>query len=228
MKVLLVEDEKLLSDALCQILSKNHCETCPAYDGETGLDEALTGIYDVILLDIMLPGLDGLEVLRQIRAAGLSTPVMLLTAKGETGDKVRGLDCGADDYLAKPFASEELLARVRALCRRKGEIIADQALSFSDLTLDLSAYELVRGGLRVKLSNKELEMMKYFFLRPNMVINREELLTKLWGFEGAAGNNLEVYISFLRKKLLYLNAAAKIVCIRGVGYQMEGPTCSGS
>lgn len=222
MKLLLVEDEKQLSDALCQILSKNRYEVFPCYDGETGLDEAMSGIYDVVLLDIMLPRLDGLEVLRQLRGAGISTPVLLLTAKGEITDKVKGLDCGADDYLPKPFATEELLARIRALGRRKGEIITKETLSFADLKLDLATYELSRRSLHVKLSRKELEMMKYFFLRPHVVVNKEDLLTKLWGFENsAASNNLEVYISFLRKKLAYLGSGVKINCIRGAGYQLE-------
>ena len=226
MKILLVQDEAQLSDALCQILGKHRYEVTQAYDGERGLDEALSGIYDIVLLDIMLPKKDGLEVLRQIRAAGLSTPVLLLTAKGEVSDKVRGLDYGADDYLPKPFATEELLARMRALGRRKGEIM-DDVLSFSDLSLSLSAYELCCGSQRVKLSHKEFEIMKYLLLRPRIVVSKEELFTKLWGYDAtAAANNLEVYVSFLRKKLLFLKAGVKITCLRNVGYQLEEASCS--
>ncbi len=226
MKLLLVEDEIQLSDALCQILGKNRYDVSPAYDGEQGLDEALSGIYDVILLDIMLPKKDGLEVLRQIRAAGLSTPVLLLTAKGEVSDKVRGLDYGADDYLPKPFATEELLARIRALGRRKGEIL-DDVLAFSGLSLSLSSYELCCGSRKVKLSNKEFEIMKFLLLRPRVVVSKEELFTKLWGYDAtAAANNLEVYVSFLRKKLLFLQSNVKITCLRNVGYQLEEAACS--
>lgn len=227
MKLLLVEDEKPLSDALCQILSKKRWDVAAAYDGEQGLDEALTGIYDIILLDIMLPKLDGLSLLRQLRAASISTPVLLLTAKGEVGDKVLGLDSGADDYLAKPFATEELLARIRAMTRRYGEILPDSTLRAGDLALDLSNYTLERGGQSVQLTNKEFEIMKQFFLRLHGIVNKEELLTKLWGFENAAaGNNLEVYISFLRKKMTYLGSHMRIACIRNVGYRLEEPSCS--
>lgn len=227
MKLLLVEDEKQLSDALCHILEKNRYQTVPVYDGERGLDEALSGIYDIILLDIMLPKRDGLEVLRRLRSAGVGTPVLLLTARGEVSDKVTGLDCGADDYLPKPFSTEELMARLRALSRRKGEFIVGDAFTFADVSLDLSTYELSRGGMRLRLSKKEFEIMKFFFLRAHAVVSKEEILTKLWGYENAAtDNNLEVYISFLRKKLLYLGTGVKISCIRNVGYQLEEPSCS--
>lgn len=226
-RILLVEDEKQLSDALCQILMKNKYEVYPAYDGETGLDEALSGIYDTVLLDIMLPKRDGLSILRELRKQKISTPVLLLTAKGEVQDKVKGLDCGADDYLSKPFSTEELLARLRALSRRKGEIIVDNALQFADISLDLSSYELSAEGRSVKLSSKELEMMRYFLLRPSAVADKEDLMVKVWGYDSAAeSNTLEVYISFLRKKLQYLHSRVKITCLRGVGYQLEDTLCS--
>ena len=229
MKILLIEDEKPLSDALCQIFSKKRWETFAAYNGETGLDEALTGIYDIILLDIMLPKLDGLTVLQRLREASISTPVLLLSAKGEISDKVAGLDCGADDYLAKPFATEELLARIRAMTRRRGELIFDDTLQVGDLTLNLANYTLSRRDQRVQLANKEFEIMKQFFLHTDTILNKEELLTRLWGFEnGAAGNNVEVYISFLRKKLTYLCSQMRIACIRNVGYRLEEPLCFGS
>lgn len=156
MKILLIEDEKPLSDALCQIFSKKRWETFAAYNGETGLDEALTGIYDIILLDIMLPKLDGLTVLQRLREASISTPVLLLSAKGEISDKVAGLDCGADDYLAKPFATEELLARIRAMTRRRGELIFDDTLQVGDLTLNLANYTLSRGDQRVQLAQQRI------------------------------------------------------------------------
>ena len=229
MKILLVEDERPFSDAICHILGKNAYETVAAYDGEQGLDEALSGIYDIILLDIMLPRRNGLEVLRELRRASISTPVLLLTAKGEVEDKVYGLDCGADDYLVKPFAADELLARLRALGRRRGEILDDDAYAFEDVSLAVSTYELTRGTARVRLSKKEFELMKRLLLRAPQLVRKEEMLTKLWGYENAAtDNNLEVYISFLRKKLLHLGSGVKIGCVRNVGYQLEAAPCSDS
>ena len=222
MKILLVEDEKDLSDAVCQILRSSRYEAVPAYDGETGLDEALSGIYDLLLLDIMLPVRDGISILREYRASGGSAPVLLLTAKGAIQDKVRGLDSGADDYLSKPFAAEELLARVRALSRRKGEFLQDDRLSFGDLQLDLSAYELRRGANHIRLSNKEFEILRYFFLHEGQVARKEDLLVKLWGYDSPAdSNNLEVYLSFLRKKLGFLHSGVRITSVRGIGYRLE-------
>lgn len=222
MKLLLVEDEKQLSEALTQILKKNKYLVDAVFDGEDGLDYALTDIYDVIILDIMIPKLNGLEVLKKIRDENISTPVILLTAKGQVSDKVRGLDLGADDYLPKPFEPEELLARLRALCRRKGEIINDNILSFLDFSLNLSTYILESKSGNVRLALKEIEILKYFLLRPQKVVNKEELITKVWGFESEVeNNNIEVYISFIRKKLNYVGSRAKISTIRGVGYKLE-------
>lgn len=222
MKLLLVEDEKQLSEALTQILKKNKYLVDAVFNGEDGLDYALTDIYDVIILDIMIPKLNGLEVLKKIRGENISTPVILLTAKGQVSDKVRGLDLGADDYLPKPFEPEELLARLRALCRRKGEIINDNILSFLDFSLNLSTYILESKSGNVRLALKEIEILKYFLLRPQKVVNKEELITKVWGFESEVeNNNIEVYISFIRKKLNYVGSRAKISTIRGVGYKLE-------
>lgn len=222
MKLLLVEDEKQLSEALTQILKKNKYLVDAVFNGEDGLDYALTDIYDVIILDIMIPKLNGLEVLRKIREENISTPIIVLTAKGQVSDKVRGLDLGADDYLAKPFEPEELLARLRAMCRRKGEIINDNILSFLDFSLNLSTYILESKSGNVRLALKEIEILKYFLLRPKKVVNKEELITKVWGFESEAeNNNIEVYISFIRKKLQYVGSEAKISTIRGVGYKLE-------
>lgn len=222
MKLLLVEDEKQLSEALTQILKKNKYLVDAVFNGEDGFDYALTDIYDVIILDIMIPKLNGLEVLKKIREENISTPVILLTAKGQVSDKVRGLDLGADDYLPKPFEPEELLARLRALCRRKGEIINDNILSFLDFSLNLSTYILESKSGNVRLALKEIEILKYFLLRPQKVVNKEELITKVWGFESEVeNNNIEVYISFIRKKLNYVGSRAKISTIRGVGYKLE-------
>ncbi len=222
MKVLLVEDEKQLAEALMQILKKNKYTVDAVYNGEDGLDYALTGIYDVIILDVMLPKLSGLEILKNIREENISTPVILLTAKGEVSDKVRGLDLGADDYLPKPFSTEELLARLRALTRRKGEVINDDILSFKDFSLNLSTYILEGKNNSVRLALKEVEILKYFLLRPERIVSKEDLIVKVWGYDSdAENNNIEVYISFLRKKFQYIGTDAKISTIRGVGYKLE-------
>lgn len=222
MKLLLVEDEKHLSEALTQLLIQNRYLVDAVSDGESGLDCVLTGIYDLVVLDIMLLKIGGLEVLTQMRDQGISTPVILLTAKGETGDKVQGLDAGADDYLTKPFASEELLARIRALLRRKDEFIADHVLKFSDFGLNLDTYELEGNSGRVRLTLKEFEILNYFMQRPNRVVSKDDLIIKVWGYDSEAEyNNLEVYISFLRKKLLHIGTQATISTLRGIGYKLE-------
>lgn len=222
MRLLLVEDERQLAEALTELLMKNKYTVDTVFDGEAGLDNAMTGIYDVILLDIMLPRLNGLELLRQLRLDGISTPTILLTAKGEVKDKVTGLDCGADDYLAKPFAAEELLARIRALSRRKGEMIIDDTLSFADFHLNLSSYELEGKNSSVHLTLKEFEILRYFMYRPHHAVSKDELIEKVWGFDSEADyNNLEVYISFLRKKLAHIGSNAAITTLRGIGYKLE-------
>lgn len=226
MRLLLVEDELPLCEALTEILEKNHYSVTAVHDGEAGLDEALSGVYDILLLDIMLPKRSGLDILSEVRKSRSSVPVLLLTARNTPTDKVTGLDLGADDYLSKPFDTDELLARLRALSRRKGELIVDDTLSFSDLTLDLSTYELISGEKRTRLSGREFEIIRHFLLHQHAVVNKEELLVKFWGYEtGADSNNLEVYISFLRKKLTFLGAHVKISALRGVGYQLVDTSC---
>ncbi len=222
MRLLLVEDEKQLAEALTELLMKNKHTVDAVYDGEAGLDYALTGIYDVIILDIMLPRLNGLELLQQLRSRGISTPTILLTAKGELQDKVTGLDAGADDYLVKPFAALELLARIRALSRRKGEMIVDDTLSFADFYLNLSSYELEGKHGNVRLTLKEFEILRYFMYRPHRAVTKDELIEKVWGFDSEADyNNIEVYISFLRKKLAHIGSRAVIITLRGIGYKLE-------
>lgn len=222
MKLLLIEDELQLSDALSQLLHKNKYSVDAVYDGEDGLNYALSGIYDLIILDIMLPRLNGVEVLKELRKNNISTPVLLLTAKGEITDRVTGLDAGADDYLVKPFDANELLARLRALSRRKTEIINDNALSFGDLTLNLSNYDLKTSSESIRLTLKEFDILKYFMERPNLIVTKDDLITKVWGFDSEAEyNNIEVYISFLRKKLTYLKSSSKISTLRGIGYKLE-------
>lgn len=222
MKLLLVEDEVQLSEALSQILIKNNYSVDAVYDGDDGLNYGLTDIYDVIILDIMLPKLNGLQVLRILRKKGVSTPIILLTAKDSVEDKVTGLDLGADDYLSKPFSSEELLARLRALTRRKGEVINDNILDFGDIRLNLSTYDLECKNNSITLTLKEFDILHYFMQRPKIIVSKDDLITKLWGFDSEADhNNIEVYISFLRKKLTHIDSSVKISTIRRVGYKLE-------
>lgn len=223
MKLLLVEDEKQLSEALVQILSKNKYKVDAVYDGEDALDYALTGIYDAIVLDIMIPKKSGIEVLKELRKADIKTPVIMLTAKSQIEDRVRGLDCGADDYLTKPFATEELLARLRAITRRKdNDLIKDNVLEFGDVRLNIETYDLEVNGQSIRLTAKEFDIIKYFMDRPKSVVTKDNLIAKLWGYEADVEyNNIEVYISFIRKKLTYLKSNVSIVTLRGVGYRLE-------
>jgi len=223
MKLLLVEDEKQLSEALVQILSKNKYNVDAVYDGEDALDYALTGIYDAIVLDIMIPKKSGIEVLKELRKAGIKTPVIMLTAKSQIEDRVRGLDCGADDYLTKPFATEELLARLRAITRRKdNDLIKDNVLEFGDVRLNIETYDLEVNGQSIRLTAKEFDIIKYFMDRPKSVVTKDNLIAKLWGYDSDVEyNNIEVYISFIRKKLTYLKSNVSIVTLRGVGYRVE-------
>ena len=222
MKLLLVEDEKQLSEALQQILIKNKYSGDAGYNGDEGLDYALTGVYDVIILDIMLPKLNGIEILKMIRKRKISTPVILLTAKGSVEDRILGLDSGADAYLPKPFSPDELLARLRALTRRNGDFINENILEFSDIKLNLSTYDMEVNDNSITLTQKEFEILKYFMQRPKLVVSKDDLITKLWGFDSdIEHNNIEVYISFLRKKLAYVESNVKITTIRRVGYRLE-------
>ncbi|OJV66447.1 MAG: DNA-binding response regulator [Clostridiales bacterium 38-18] len=222
MRILLVEDEKHLAEAISQILKKNNYTVDMVHDGEDGLDYALSDIYDLILLDIMLPKLNGIEVLKEIRKEGISVPVLMLTAKGEISDRVTGLDSGADDYLPKPFATEELLARIRALSRRKSEVPTTDDLEFGDITLTPSTLMLTKGATEIKLTLRECELMEFLILRKGLIASKEMIIDKLWGFDSEAEhNNVEVYISFLRKKLSFLKSNVVISTTRGVGYALE-------
>lgn len=225
MKVLVVEDEVRLAEALQQLLIKDRYDTDIVHNGVAGLDNALTGIYDVIVLDIMLPKMNGLDVLKSVREAGITTPVLLLTAKDEVKDKVTGLDCGADDYLTKPFNSDELLARVRALTRRRNQVATDNTISYEDITLNLSTYELQSYSSTqansIKLGLKEFRIMEYLINNGSRIVSKEDMIEKIWGYDSDAEyNNVEVYISFLRKKLSYLGASVNIKTIRGAGYSL--------
>lgn len=221
MRVLLVEDEKYLAKAVAEVLKKSHYSVDLAHDGEYGLDCAVSGIYDMIILDIMLPKIDGLSILKNLRANGIDVPVILLTARGELEDKVQGLDLGADDYLAKPFHTEELLARLRALGRRKGELAHDGILSFSDIELAPHTLMLRKGATEIKLTLKEAQLLELLIKNKNMIVSKETIIEKIWGYEADADDNhVEAHISLLRKKLSTIEAASSIRTIRNAGYTL--------
>ncbi|MDO9492729.1 response regulator transcription factor [Acetobacterium sp.] len=221
MRLLLVEDEWGLVEALKAIFTKeNYCvDIC--MDGESGLDYALTGIYDLIILDIMLPRKDGLTVLQELRKTKIETPVLMLTAKTELEDKIVGLDYGADDYLTKPFQTGELLARIRAVTRRKGEVITNDP-SWGDLILRQKTREIICGTASVKLGLKEFLLLETLIVNSRQIISKEQLIEKVWGFDSEAEyNNVEVYISFLRKKINFVGSHVQIKVNRGIGYFLE-------
>ena len=223
MKLLLVEDEPKMLSALQELISRESYDVTAVSDGESALSEILTGVYDVVVLDVMLPGLSGIEVTRKARASGIKTPILLLTAMSELDDKVNGLDSGADDYLTKPFLTKELLARIRALCRRNVQSV-DGSLSAGDLTLEVQSCNLFcnKTGQTVRLSEKELRIMEYLITNQEQIVSREQIATKIWGFESDAEyNNVEVYISFTRKKLAFIGTDMEIKAVRGLGYQIK-------
>lgn len=221
MQVLVVEDEKRLAEALAHILEEQKYMVDIAFDGEDGYDYAVSGIYDVIILDIMLPKKNGYEVASRLRKEKIATPILMLTAKDQIADKVKGLDAGADDYMTKPFAAEELLARVRALTRRQGEVVIDE-LKFSDVTLNLATCDLICGTKSVHLNFKEFEIMKILMQNSGMVTTKEDLIVKVWGYDSdAVDNNVEVYVSFLRKKLDFISGGIEIISLRKIGYRLE-------
>lgn len=221
MRLLLAEDERELSNALVTVLKRNNYTVDAVYDGEEATDYLETGVYDAVILDIMMPKKDGISVLKDLRAAGNRVPVMMLTAKAEIDDRVLGLDTGADDYLAKPFAMKELLARIRALCRRQTEI-QDNRLVFSNMTLDRSSYELASQNGSLRLANKEFQMMELLMANPSQVISVGQFMDKIWGFDSEAEMNVVwVYVSYLRKRLTAVGAKAQIKAHRNQGYSLE-------
>lgn len=222
MRVLLVEDEVYLSEAISYILRKNNYTVDVSNDGDSGLDNGLSNIYDAIILDIMLPGLNGLEIIKQLRANNITTPVIMLSAKNDIDTKIDGLDYGADDYLAKPFETEELLARLRALIRRRDRVLIIDKLNYKDLYLDTNSLILSSGDNEFKLTLKESQLMELFINNVNNTLSKNTIIEKLWGFiSDADDNNVEVYISFLRKKMNSLNTSVKIVTIRNLGYVLK-------
>ncbi len=221
MKVLIVEDELKLADALVELFRRNRYVADAVYNGEQGYLFASKGDYDVVVLDVMLPRLNGFDVVKKLRENKVRVPVLMLTAKDDVSSRVRGLDCGADDYLTKPFANEELLARVRALCRRQSEMVFD-VLQFADLSLNTSNYILSCGAKSVGLSAKEYEIMHLLLSNPSQVIAKESIISKVWGTSGdITENNVEAYMSFLRKKLTFLCSKVTISAKRLLGYYLE-------
>lgn len=224
MRILIVEDEYRLADMVRDWLMKENYEADIATDGAEGYHMAMLGIYDVIILDVMLPEMDGFELLQKIRKEHNQSQVLMLTAKSDLEDKIQGLDIGADDYMTKPFEIRELLARVRALTRRNRSSENIESLSIGDLRLNAGEHELFcdKSGQRVKLAEKEYLLMEYMMLNQNQVLSKEQISNRIWGYDtNVEYNSAEVYISFLRKKLDYLNSQVSIRTVRGVGYQME-------
>lgn len=221
MRILLAEDEVRLSQALVELFQKNLYGVDAVYDGKEALKYAQTGIYDVIVLDLMLPSMDGLSVVRILRDEHSSTPIMILTAKDDVQDKIKGLDCGADDYMTKPFSTDELMARIRALTRRKGEV-RPSVLSFGDMALDKDGCELKKiDGDSIRLSLKEFQIVEMLFENPKQIVKKEVIIEKIWGGDSDAEyNNVEVYISFLRKKMNALGVSTQIRTSRGIGYSL--------
>ena len=225
MQILIAEDEISLAKALKRILEQKGYYVDLVHDGASALDYAQGMVYQLIILDVMLPELDGFSVVREMRKTGIHTPVLMLTARTATSDKVSGLNFGADDYRTKPFETEGLLARVGALTRRTGEVIVDQ-MTYEDLTLDLQSAALSCGSETVQLSRKEFEVLKTFLYQPSMTISTDTLIINAWGIESeATDNNVEVYISFIRKKLKYLNSRVGIKKLQKIGYRLEVRSC---
>ena len=220
MRLLIVEDETRLADTLRQLLHRQGYTADVCYDGVSGLDNALTGIYDLMVLDVMLPGLNGFQVARKLRDAGVTTPILMLTAKSDLSDRVHGLDCGADYYLTKPFEPEELLACVRTLLRRSGgQLQESDTLTWGDLSLERGTFTLSCSGRDVRLSRREYDLMELLMRNGTQVVTKEQLLIKVWGYDSQAeDNNVEVYISFLRRKLTHLHSQVRIKTLRMLGY----------
>lgn len=221
MRLLIAEDEAEMSRALCAVLKHNNYSVDAVGNGLDALDWGCSENYDGIILDIMMPGMNGLDVLRSLRQRGISTPVLLLTARGELDDKITGLDAGADDYLPKPFAMGELLARIRAMTRRRDSFTPDR-LSYGDLTLDRGGFELCCGESRVRLGNREFQMIELLMEGAGRVIPTETFMERIWGYDTEAEISVVwVYISYLRKKLASLGSGCEIRATRGVGYFLD-------
>ncbi|MTK08790.1 MAG: response regulator transcription factor [Hungatella sp.] len=221
MKLLIVEDEVRLAEAIGQIMKEQHYQTDLVFNGKDGLYCGLSGEYDVIILDVMLPGENGFQIVEKLREAKIQTPILMLTARDNVSDKVTGLDKGADDYMTKPFVPEELLARIRALSRRQGEVIVEEMV-FGDLKLNLSTNDLCCKTKSIHLGYKEFEVLRILMSNIGKIISKDTLINRVWGSDSdAEDNNVEAYISFLRKKFHFLGSKAEITTVRKVGYRLE-------
>ena len=223
MKLLLVEDEKRMGQAICELLKQEKYEVDWYLDGMEGSDAFGTDVYDIVVLDVMLPHKNGFDIARDARKDGIKTPILMLTARSDTDDKVSGLDCGADDYLTKPFAPKELLARLRALTRRQYNF-EDGKLNFGDIVLETKTMNLVHSesGMSVRLSDKEFRAIEVLIANHGQIMTREQLAIKIWGYESEAEyNNVEVYMTFVRKKLSFIGSKTTIKAVRGVGYELR-------
>lgn len=222
MRILIVEDEVRLAATLADLLRRHGYTADTCHNGVDGLDSAASGIYDLMILDVMLPGMDGFSLLHSLRDSGSALPVLLLTARSDVSDRVHGLDCGADYYLTKPFEPEELLACVRSLLRRSGETQRDDTLAFGDLRLEQSTFLLSCAQRSVRLSRREYDLMELLMRNGKVIVTKEQILLKVWGYDSdAEDNNVEVYVSFLRRKLSHLRSKVQIKTIRLVGYCLE-------
>lgn len=220
MKILIIEDEKVLADSIRLLLQKKGFEVEAVYDGETGAEYALLGIYDLLILDVMMPGLNGYEVARQVRAKRCGTPILMLTAKSGIEDRIAGLNAGADYYLTKPFDTRELLAYINAILRRQGQQVEE--MTFGNTTLELSTSMLVCGEASIRLCAKEFDIMRLLMQTREKNLSKEVLLTRVWGFDSnAVENHVEVFVGFLRKKLRRIGSDIRIVAIRKLGYHLE-------
>lgn len=220
MKILIIEDEKLLADSLRKLLEKKGFDVEIAYDGEIGAEYALLGIYDLLVLDVMMPKLNGYEVARQVRSRHLGTPILMLTARSDLEDRITGLTAGADYYLTKPFDTREFLACINALLRRQGAQVDE--MMFGNTSLDLASATLVRGSDSVRLSAKEFDIMRFLFQTGERNLSKEVILARVWGYDSdAVENHVEVYIGFLRKKLASIGSNVRIEAIRRLGYHLE-------
>ncbi len=222
MKILIIEDEYSLADAIATTLQREKFGVNIITNGEDGEYEALTNIYDLILLDVMLPKKDGFEILNSLRKEKINTPVIMLTAKSEISDKLNGLENGADDYITKPFHMRELVARVKVILKRKTNIEDTNILEYSDLKLDLATCKMKVNDNEIPINGKELDLLEILLVNKNQIIDREMLANKIWGITSEAEyNNVEVYVSFFRKKLKLLKSKVKIKAVRGIGYKLE-------
>lgn len=218
MRILVVEDEKEISDGIKVILEKSGYKVDCVYDGLTGLDYIFSEIYDLVLLDVMLPGMEGFEIVKNVRAENIGTPIILLTAKSQMEDKINGLNIGADDYITKPFDGRELLARIAARVRKHAEVKDGRVVAY-DIVLNPATYKLEKDNKSVKLSKIEYHLLEYLMMNKNQILSKDIILNRVWGNDDETEyNNIEVYVSFLRKKLKFVNAKAAIVTKKGIGY----------